>query len=462
MANITFAQLTDLYRHASFAEADDEATLSIDTPALLALIKDIEKDDQAAKDAGINVLVDESQLSLGQKVPIHIGAPKIGLGFLVEDFEKLLHTHGAMIAEPNAYYIISDGTDRTTVPPPEILVNYRKILDLISLFAEASSYLDKTKQEFILIRDGKFAIPVHYGAKILENLAIGDVQKLLDLFKDDVHKEQKLPILAEALAHICGSQPDSRRFQYIIENIKAVTDEVGNGYRLFISSFSYAKIRSELEAEKVEYISKIHKTLVDIQGQLLGIPVATVIVASQLKVAHTCGVDSWTNLAVLSGAWVFLGLLIISIVNQWITLSSIAGEIDYQKQKLVSDYAAISDKFIDIFNGLSGRIRWSRKVLIVIGAVASAGAMLSTFAYHRLNSVSLTTCLSADPDPNAISTTLSGAISEQKALPNNFAVPSAVQTKAPAAAASINRPRTLPSSQQPTKPSPTEVEPHSK
>ena len=56
-----------------------------------------------------------------------------------------------------------------------------------------------------------------------------------------------------------------------------------------------------MEAAKVDYVAKIHKTLIDIQGQLLAIPVATIIVASQLKSNQTCGVDFWTNIAVLAG-----------------------------------------------------------------------------------------------------------------------------------------------------------------
>ena len=100
--------------------------------------------------------------------------------------------------------------------------------------------------------------------------------------------------------------PAAQRFAYLLHNLDAVTETLRRGYRLFASSFSYSKIRGEVEAARVDYVAKIHKTLIDIQGQLLGIPVATIIVASQLKSSQGCGVEFWTNIAVLAGAWVFL------------------------------------------------------------------------------------------------------------------------------------------------------------
>jgi hypothetical protein len=168
-----------------------------------------------------------------------------------------------------------------------------------------------------------------------------------------------------------------------------------NGYRLFASSFSYAKIRSDVEAAKVEYIGKIHKTLIDIQGQLLGIPVATIIVASQLKVAKDCGLEIWTNVGVLGGAWIFAVLLLIAIINQWLTLSAISGEIERQKTKLAADYAAISEQFLDIFKGLSSRIVWHRCALIGVGVIACAGAIFAFLVFARLTAVDPRSCWAA-------------------------------------------------------------------
>lgn len=165
------------------------------------------------------------------------------------------------------------------------------------------------------------------------------------------------------------------------------------GNKLFVSSFSYSKIRSELETARLDYIGKINKTFVDIQGQLLGIPVATVIVGSQLKVASTCGVELWRNAAVMAGAWSFLILLAFAVVNQWITLSAVRGEIDRQQKKLQGEYAAISDRFIKIFKGLQARLCWQRFALVVVFGLAFVGAVFASYAFGQLARVNVWACL---------------------------------------------------------------------
>lgn len=70
-----------------------------------------------------------------------------------------------------------------------------------------------------------------------------------------------------------------------------ISERVASGYRLFASSFTYSKIRREVESAQAEFLARIHKTFVDIQGQLLGIPVATVVVAIAAigMSGHICG-----------------------------------------------------------------------------------------------------------------------------------------------------------------------------
>lgn len=394
MASISFDTLLTIYRHTSFDAEGDEGVLSIATAEVLAAIAAIETDDIAFDDADIAILGgDVGSLAVGQKVRIRIGTPRHALGQLVRNLDKLLQTPGALIAEPSAYYVIDGGIEKGVSPLPPELINYRAILSLVALFAEAASYLDRTRQELVLFREGKFVVPVRYDARTVRKFSPDVANDLLDIFAEGLHKDQKLTILGEALFHISESQPASTRLTYLLLNIEAVLEEVRNGYKLFASSFSFAKIKSELETANVEYVSKIHKTLIDIQGQLLGIPVATVLVASQLEVAPLCGVEFWTNVAVVSGAWIFVVLLIFAIANQWMTLNSIAGEVERQKRKLVDDYAAIGDQFVGTFDGLLGRICWHRLALACVGLIAVTGAAAATVAFHFLSDVSVRGCL---------------------------------------------------------------------
>ena len=96
-----------------------------------------------------------------------------------------------------------------------------------------------------------------------------------------------------------------------------------DGYNLFASSFSYDKIRDEVETAKVEYTGKIHKVFSDIQNQVLGIPIASIVVATQMKDAGAktaTTYEVYVNSAVLLGCWIFVLLTGLLIWNQQHTL----------------------------------------------------------------------------------------------------------------------------------------------
>ncbi len=170
----------------------------------------------------------------------------------------------------------------------------------------------------------------------------------------------------------------------MLANLDKLADRFFAGYRLFASNFSYQKIRSELEEARLEYTGKIHKTLTDIQSQLLTIPVATVIVATQLK--RTASVDDifWANSAVLLGAFVFAGLLFLMIRNQTKTVSVVAGEVDRQRTKLRTEHPDATATFDDVFASLDARIRDQRVILNVVRGILALGLALAAAGYLLL------------------------------------------------------------------------------
>lgn len=392
MPEVTFDRLLAIYRGTAF-EQGGEGLFTASTADEIAFLQALDTKAELADAAGLSLADDPAGLQVGGHIRIAFRPPRSGIGLFVETFDALLLAPEARSKEPPAYFVMKGRLERAMQPPADVQARYRKVLSLIEVLAEAASYLDRTRQELVFFREGKFVVPIRYDASDLAKLDIDDVDRVLALFEDIVHRDQKLSILTEAIAHVCESQPAAGRFAYLLTNIAAVADEVRDGYRLFASSFSYNRIRSEVEAAKLDFVAKIHKTFVDIQGQLLGIPVATVIVASQLKAATGCGLELWTNVAVLAGAWVFVVLLILAIVNQWLTLSALASEIERQRKKLVSDYAAISDRFTPIFSGLTGRVLWHRIGLIVVAGIALVGAGFATFAYLRLTVTDPLSCL---------------------------------------------------------------------
>lgn len=151
-----------------------------------------------------------------------------------------------------------------------------------------------------------------------------------------------------------------------------------------VPRLSYEKLRDQVEAARVEYACKIHKVFSDIQNQLLGIPVATIVVATQMKNAPSFGYEFLVNTAVLVGCWVFAILMVLLVRNQSHTLGVLKDEVDRQRRQLQTDYAAVAGSFAGTFAYLSKRANAQHVVLWVIDGVVCVGLVISHIVYFNL------------------------------------------------------------------------------
>lgn len=393
MPDVGFADLVEIYRHTRF-DGKGGGVLRIANDHVASIVRTIEADAD---------LYDLTQISLaepvdpvvGTSVCINIAAPSHKLGVLAADFDKLFLAPGAAFEEPSAYFVMDPGFARDDESPPGDLVRYRVLLGVMGLLRDAATYVSELQRELVFIGDEKVEIPIAFTSADLPGSLIEQAARLGRIFDGSLHRDEKAGLLSDAIIDLASGQRRTARFKYLILNLDLVCDEVERGYRIFVSSFSYSKIRKEIETARLEYVSKIHKTIVDIQGQLLGIPVATIVVATQLKSSTNCDAAFWTNAAVLLGAWIFVVLLGLAIRNQWQTLAAIDGEINGQRKRLVDDHVSVRGDFIDVFDDLEARIRWHRTALVVVTIAAVAGALLATIAFLMMTEGGPLVCLPA-------------------------------------------------------------------
>jgi hypothetical protein len=391
VAEPTWQYLLRCYDNVEFL-GGGRGTLTAATEGILNTVREIDAGDAAASDLNFYPTGDVGQIAIGDKIEVHVGVPKLSIGVLARNLDELLSAPRGLVEFPRRFYVV-DGrlSDRDTSPPP--LRSYHAIVSLVQLLAEAAAFLDRDEQKLFYFKDGKIEVPVRYTAATLQTVDTAAIERLIYRFEDQLHRAQKLTILSDTIATLTRSQSETTRFDHLIRNVDHLLTSLDDGYRLFVSSFSYDKIRTDIENANLDFLTRIHKTFVDIQGQLLGIPIATIVVASQLKSATTCGVEAWTNLAVLAGAWIFVVFLSVSIVNQFFTLNAIAGEVRRQRARLEGDFAAISAKFVGTFTSVVSRIWWYRIVFVVIGALGLGGAAFATFAFRSLTAVKLAGCV---------------------------------------------------------------------
>ncbi|MET4023129.1 hypothetical protein [Bradyrhizobium sp. S3.2.12] len=391
MTRPAWQDLLRCYDNVEFLDGG-RGILTIVDGEILNAVRAIDADDVAANDLNLYPTEDVARTAIGDKIEVHVGAPKLSLGILAWNLDDLLFAPRGFVEFPQRFYVVENRlSDRDTSPP--LLRSYRAVVSLVQILTEAAAFLDRDEQRLFYFKDGKIEVPVRYTAAIFKAVDTGSVERLIGQFEDQLHRAQKLTILGDTIAALARSQPEAVRFDHLVRNVDQMVTSLDDGYRLFVSSFSYDKIRTDIETSNLDFLTRIHKTFVDIQGQLLGIPIATIVVASQLKSATTCGVEAWTNFAILVGAWIFVVFLSVSIVNQFFTLSAIASEVARQRGRLESDFAAVSAKFVGTFASLVHRICWYRLVFVVIGALGIGGAAFATFAFRSLTAVKLAGCL---------------------------------------------------------------------
>jgi hypothetical protein len=379
-ATITWPDLLEIYLNSVWS-GDADGAVTVANDSILETLLLIETSDKAADAADISILGAIDQVKLGGVIHAHIGYPQYSLGLLVETWDGLLRAPERRVEEPSAFFIKADRSHSGLLPASDLLAKYRAILKFVATVGQAAAFTDVRHAKLVYFGDGRVEVPVRYDASDFRFVDAEQIEALAATIEGDVHQDQKLSILSEAITTLVSGQSVGGRFIYLLQNADELKKRVDEGYKLFASGFSYTKIRGEIEKNQAEYVSRVHKTFTDIQGQLLGLPVSAIIVATQLKSTSACGPEAIANIAILGGACLFVALLIASCWNQWLTLDAIGREIGDQRTKLNSDFSEIRGMFTGAFNAIEARICWHRFILIVIFLVGLAGGWFTWQGY---------------------------------------------------------------------------------
>ena len=359
-------------------------TFAIDAEADLQLLKACLA---AERDIRMTLVDDTDPLSLkvGDSVRLSV-SPRFGFGLLTSDIGSLLAgSRKSRFAAPH-FFLLNDGVSSEDPADDDSLVGrYRLVLKFIQVLKRAAAFLDNNVPSLVFISDGKFEVPLDYGARSLQSLPVQVIRDLLEALPSGTHEKQCKAILADAVVSLSGHLASGQRFEYLLDNASDLKRSYEQGYDLFATGFSYEKVRDQVEAARVDYSARIHKVFSDIQNQLLSIPVATIVVGSQMKDATKVGYEFWVNTAVLVGCWVFAVLMIFLLHNQSQTLAVLGDEIARQRRQLTKEFAAVADSFEDTFRYLRNRARVQRIILWTIDGFVVVGLLLSHVIYLKLS-----------------------------------------------------------------------------
>ena len=376
--NAKFEQLVTLCRNLQFQANSRLGRFSISDATQLDLLNLLLEDD----DFGLSI--HSGNPSLGETIVVEVGHPRMAIGIIATNLDDLLIAPKAKFREPQRFFIIDSKFSSSDVIIPDFIIRYHQVLKLISLIKEASAYLDEENGEFIFIDDGKFPLPIRYSGEQTQQADITVINQLLESFDNDTHREQKLAILSKSVRTICGAANPNDRLGVLLTHLADLQKSFSEGYRLFVADFSYDKIINQLETAKLEEIGKIHKTFSDIQNQILGIPVATIVVATQMKKATDVGYEFWVNTAVLIGCWVFVILSHLILTNQQHTLRAIGEEIKRKKIQMLTEYSSVVDLITQSFPFLEQRLKVQRIAFYIVDMILVIGFVVAHVVYFMI------------------------------------------------------------------------------
>jgi len=390
MAKITFDQLIPIYRATAFNVAGDGGRIAIDGHALLETLKFINEDDAAYRDSNIRI-VDPENLAIGNEITIQTSTPRTGLGVLAKDLDGVIANPSFRIVVPK-YYLIEDRFAYNDAKLPESVVRYQATVRLVKALSEAAAFVDPHQAEATFLGPGRVRVPIVYKVSDLGAVTPALVDEIESFVFEKIHRDQKLAILSSNIIEICKAQPETERFVFLLKHLHELVSKAQEGYKLFASEFSYEKIRGKTEEAISDYTAKIHKTFHDIQNQVMGVPVATIIVATQFKSTAACATEFWANLAISVGATLFAMLLSVAIYNQLMTLSSIEEDLGRQEGRLQKDYASVAAFFLPAYSKLKMRVAAHRWVLRAILLSSWIGVGLTWYIYNRLTVPEVSSC----------------------------------------------------------------------
>ncbi len=324
------------------------------------------------------------QIFQGQTYTLSI-FPRMGVGVLAGSLQQLLEVPGTRVKKRADFYILdANVSSLDNVLPGSPVARYLAVLEFIETLKSVAAFLDLDEQRLVFVDKSKFEVPVNYDARYLEQLNLEAINKITSCIPADRHRDECKIILAKAVVEQTARVLIGDRFAELLIQAGELKFRFDEGYRLFTSGFSYEKVRDEVEAVRIDYAGKIHKVIGDIQNQLLGIPVATVVVATQMKEAQQYDAQYWVNAAVLLGCIVFAALVVMLLRNQEQTLKVIEVEIARQKKLIETSYSAVSGTFNDTFVYLAGRAQHQRSIIWVIHLVVGAGLLVSVAVFWML------------------------------------------------------------------------------
>mgnify|MGYP003583953414 FL=1 len=385
MSQINREQLIELYKKAVFEENYSKGQITVDSPALVRNLQlAFDSENSGWSKIGIDNIVINKTYKFYHRLP-----RSSDFGHIFNNLDQLCKNSFFKSRNSKKYFIIDLKFDSQDISKPQIIKKYETLLRFLRLLEKSAAFMDWSSSRLLFLLPEKMELEVFYNSSHLENLDVENIDKIESYISANIHESQKQAILAKAIVNQCINEEIESSFVKLLEDLQSVFETLDHDYAVFSSDFSYEKLRNEIENSKLEEQVKIHKVITDIQNQILGIPIATVIVATQFKTQKQ--VDGnliyqfCLNTGIFVGVVIFVCILWFLLINQKESLIGLEKEIVRKDNKFKLDSSIVYEKiksegkppFEEIFN----RIKTQKIILNSIMWVGFLGLIVTLIIY---------------------------------------------------------------------------------
>lgn len=383
MTMINREELIELFKKAQFSENYSQGQITVDSPSLVQYLKLAFEQTETTGWQRVSM----SEIIINQTYKFYYnGTQSSAFGHIFKTVDQLC-AHSYFRAKKNKkFFIINLRYDYKDNIKPQVIQYYEELLGFIETLKKSAIFVDSSNSKMLFLNGDKLEFEPIYSKLELDNLNLDLLNKIISFIQENTHETQKLAILSKAIINLCKNEPFDNRFKFFLTHLKEIYETLDHDFAVFSSNFSYEKLRNEIENAKLEEQVKIHKVITDIQNQILGIPVATVIVATQFKTKKSVENDYFYQFAVNTGITIgvfiftlFIGYL---IYNQIQSLTGIKKEIKRKDKFFKRESLIVYEKiqtttgkkpFQDLFNRLEFQniILWTIAIISIIACIAT-------------------------------------------------------------------------------------------
>ena len=325
----------------------------------------------------------DDQQYLGKKFEVEgLNVSRLQNQFFAESWHDFLINHGFHLCKPSLFYIKEEDYFSDDTAITERGQRYFEILDLINFLKKMAdvSHQKINSLQLVFLNKEKLELDVKYDFSDLRNLpTLAKLSK--EYLTDDPHQEQRKSLFKVVLFELVKNVPDEQKFKHLLKIFNELSKRVDENYRLYMEGFSFEKVKEEVERNRLEYSLKLNKVFSEIQNQILTIPLALILIGSQLTQENSISIK---NVAVILGLLVFIFFMNMLLKNQRHSLEAINLEIIDIKDKLRHSKSSTADKLMPIYSSLDTRFKQQKRAILYVDGILALVWMLafSLFVYY--------------------------------------------------------------------------------